>query len=128
VTRKEKEENGLREGCDRLLNKRGYQKQKWKEITAVSKTGQFFFLKTKKPKKAKQKQEKWSCNWSTWEIGFFFCFFHSINLLMISPTPSSTTSPCHWKKNQKKKAKKVPRIATHLDDILCITITLAGKL
>jgi hypothetical protein len=28
VTRKEKEENILREGCYRLLNKRGYQTQK----------------------------------------------------------------------------------------------------
>jgi len=61
----------------------------------------FFIKKTKKPKKAKQKQEKWSCNWSTWEISFFFCFFHSINLLMSSPPPSSTTSPCHWKKSEK---------------------------
>jgi hypothetical protein len=59
VTRKEKEENGLREGCYRLLNKRVYQKQKWKEITAVSKTGQVFLLK--KPKN-QRKQNKNSRN------------------------------------------------------------------
>jgi hypothetical protein len=36
--------------------------------------------------------------------------------------------PLEKKPKKKKKAKKVPRIATHLEDILCITITLAGKL
>jgi hypothetical protein len=39
---------------------------------------------------------------------------------MLSPAPSSTTSPCYWKKT-KKRRKKVPWIAAHLEDILCIS-------
>jgi hypothetical protein len=39
---------------------------------------------------------------------------------MLSPPPSSTTSPCHWKK-RKERRKKVPWIAAHLEDILCIS-------
>jgi hypothetical protein len=39
---------------------------------------------------------------------------------MLSPPPSSTTSPCHWKKT-KERRKKVPWIGAHLEDILCIS-------